>query len=923
MYLKINKKLFLSTILIFLLIHFAKAGPGNIAILAKATASSYTSQDFNPSKINDGILHILDKGEWVSKSQVNFWGYIEYPWIQLDWNSPKNINKIVLFDRPNEQSHLAGGNLIFSDGSKIKVTEIPNDGSPMVIKFPSKKVDWIRFEVQDGNGTNLGLSEIEVYPSPIDYKDYISWVDPYIETTRGRYFFCVTGSQPFGMISASPLTRNKNQFGGGYNYNSTEILGFPQVHGWMLSGLTLMPTTGNIDPSKGEQNWKSKFSHKDEIIQPGYHRIFLKDHNILVEQTASDRVSFYRMTFTKDAPSDILLNLGGYVATSTMTGASVTKISNTEIEGSINTVGRLWGGPDNVKIFFVMQFSKPFESLDGWVDSDKYLDIDKLKGKEGSTPKNKGQSYHDAPTTGIAAHYTVKAGDQIDVKFSISYTSIKNARNNLKTDCNHWDFNKLKLESQKEWNQWLGKIDVQGGSDKQKIKFYTDIWHTLLGRHKIDDESGDYPDYMTGERNGSQTLNAKLKVRSLPKNSDKTVKFHMYNSDAFWLTQWNLNILWGLAWPEVLDEMSASLVQYADNGKLLPRGPNVGGYSYIMTGCPATPLIVSTFTKGLLTKVNAEHAYDVMKINHIPGGMLEANSQYINNGYFVKGWGSAGRSLEAAFQDWSLAQMAQSLGKIKDTKYFLKRSKGWRNLYNKEQQLIFPKDEDGNWLHNDPLSGEGWVEANSWQATWSVSHDIGGLSKLMGGMDILGKKLNYAFEQAESTDFVYGYGNGYISYANQPGCSNAHVFNHVKQPWLSQYWVRKVNEQAYGAITPDAGYGGHDEDQGQMGATSALMSLGLFSLRGTSSIDPVYELTSPVFEEITISLDNNYYKGEKFRIKTFNNSDKNIYIQKVTLNGIEMNKFWFYHSEFSKGGNLEIWLGPEPNKKWGIESLPQ
>ncbi len=540
-----------------------------------------------------------------------------------------------------------------------------------------------------------------------------------------------------------------------------------------------------------------------------------------------------------------------------------------------------------------------------------------MEGDSQSVPKNEGQSYRDAETAGAAANFNVRQGDKIQMKIAISYTSIENAKNNLVKECSDWDFDRVKESSKMEWNEWLGKIQVKGGTDAQRIKFYTDLWHVLLGRHKIDDYNGEYPDYTQGERKGSQTINAKLKVRTIPKNKDGKLKFHMYNSDAFWLTQWNLNILWGLAWPEVLDDFSASLVQYADNGKLLPRGPNAGGYSYIMTGCPATPLIVSAYTKGILTKVDANHAFDVMKWNHMPGGMLEANQQYINNGYFVGGWGSAGRTLEACFQDWSLGQMAMGLKKKDDAKYFLERSTGWKKLFNQQQKLIFPKDEKGNWLHSDPLSGEGWVEANSWQATWSVSHDISGLSKLMGGNDTLCKKLNFAFEQAEPTDFVFGYGDGYISYANQPGCSNAHVFNYAGKPWLTQYWVRKVNEQAYGGITPDKGYGGHDEDQGQMGGVSALMSMGLFSLRGTASIDPVYDITSPVFDEVVISLDSKYYPGGKFVIKTHNNSKDNMYIQKATLNGKVLNQFWFNHSDFAKGGILELWQGPMPNKEWG------
>ncbi len=918
-------KLIQKTVVVVLLlwgnISYTFSGPDNIATQAKVTASSFIGPGFEPSKATDGHISILNKNEWVSNSEITYWGQINYPWIQLTWNTTKFIDKVILYDRPNEESHIAGGVLHFSDGSKIDVLQIPNDGTGKVISFSSKSVKWIRFEVTDGDGIGLGFSEIEVYPSPMDYPDYISWVDPYIETTRGRYFFFVTGSRPFGMISSAPLTRNKNQYGGGYNYNSMEILGFPQIHGWMLSGLTLMPTTGNVDPTKGEQHWKSKFSHNGEIVQPGYHRLYLNDYNIWVEQTVTDRVSMYRISFTKDAQANLLLNLGGYLATSTMTNAQVNRINNTELEGSFTSTGRLWGGPEKVKIFFVAHFDRPFEKLNGWSDTTMHYNISRLKGPSESIPqRKKGWSYHDAPTAGISAIYNVKAGDQVHVKFSISYTSIENARNNLKKECDHWEFDKVKKSTKDEWNEWLGRIDVKGGSTAQKIKFYTDIWHALLGRHKIDDYSGDYPDYTEGEKVGSHTRNAKLKIRTLPKISTGKPKFHMYNSDALWLTQWNLNILWGLAWPEMLDEFSASLVQYADNGKLLPRGPCAGGYSYIMTTCPATNLLVSTYQKGLMTKTDVIHAYETMKRNHMPGGMMGIDTTYIEKGYQS---GNAGITLEAAFQDWALSQMSKDEKMKKDARYFLKRSNGWKALFNADQNLIFPKDDKGRWLHNNPLNGQGWVEANSWQATWSVSHDINGLANLMGGTDSLCSKLNYAFEQAASQDFVFGYSNGYISYANQPGCSNAHVFNYAGKPWLSQYWVRRVNQQAYGAITPDKGYGGHDEDQGQMGGVSALMSIGLFSLRGTAASDPVYDITSPVFDEITLNLDPMYYSGNKFVIRTYNNSDKNYYIQKAKFNGKLLDHFWFKHDDFAAGGILELWLGPTPNKNWGTGKLPK
>jgi predicted alpha-1,2-mannosidase len=401
-------------------------------------------------------------------------------------------------------------------------------------------------------------------------------------------------------------------------------------------------------------------------------------------------------------------------------------------------------------------------------------------------------------------------------------------------------------------------------------------------------------------------------MRTLPKNPDGSPRFHLYNSDAFWLTQWNLNILWGLAWPEVLDDFAACLVQYAENGGQLPRGPVAGGYSYIMTGCPATPLIVSAYQKKMLTKTTSEQAFKAMVISHKPGGMLGGKKEiqfYIDNGYYP---GNAGISLEAAFQDWALSQMAARMGKKKEAAYYLKRSQGWTKLYRPDQQLIFPKDEKGNWLHDDPLSGNGWVEANAWQGTFEVSHDIPRLAQLMGGNDALCAKLNHAFEQSEKDDFVFGYSGGHVSYANQPGCSNAHVFNYAGKPWLSQYWVRKVNAQAYGAVTPDAGYGGHDEDQGQMGGVSALMSLGLFSLQGTCSQMPVYEITSPVFDEITIQLNPAYSNGKEFKIKVHNNSEANCYIQKAMFNNNPLHQLQFTHDDYARGGLLEIWLGSEP-----------
>ncbi|WEK34230.1 MAG: GH92 family glycosyl hydrolase [Candidatus Pseudobacter hemicellulosilyticus] len=877
------------------------AGPGNIAPQATVTASTELNSRYAAANVIDGIIGIPGKGEWACEGVTTDWGYIRFPWIQLQWATPQVINRVVLYDRPNLQDNIAGGRLEFSDGSILYVNELPKDGLGKSICFPDKTVSWVKWVTTDGTGSDLGFSEIEVFASPVQANDPVAWVDPYIETNRGRYFFFITGNRPFGMVGAAPHTRSKNQNGGGYNYNEKEILGFGQIHCWMLSGLEIMPAAPAVDPRQGEAGWKSRFSHDDEIVQPGYQRVYLQDARSWVELTSTDRVSFYRFTWTQDMRARILANVGGYLVEASMTNAEVQQTSDHSFEGSFSTVNRYWGGPKDVKVFFAMEFDKAFDQLDGWKGSQL---LEKISGVKGDS-------------AGLSPAFNVKAGDQVQLKIGISYTSVANARRNLETECPGWDFNQVKNESQAIWNQWLGKMEVKGGSTAQKIKFYTDLWHVLLGRHKINDVSGDYPDRTTGKRDGNFT-DADFKIKTVPKNPDGSLRFHMYNSDAWWLSQWNLNVLWGLGWPEMQDELSASMLEYARNGYLLPRGPSGGGYSYIMTSCPAVNLVVSTYMKGLLSKADPQQAFTIVKQNLLPGGMLGSAADinfYTKNGWWPE---NAGITIEAGFQDWGAAQMALKLGKKKDYQFFSKRAQGWKHCFNTEHKLLFPKDRNGNFMHSDPLSGAGWVEANAWQGTWGVSHAIPELAQLMGGNDSFCTKLNYAFEKAAPTDFVYEYSGGYVSYANQPGCSNAHVFSYAGKPWLTQYWVRRVQEQAYGGTTPDLGYGGHDEDQGQMGAVSALMSIGLFNIKGNESVSPEYEITSPVFDEITIHLDNRYYKGNTFVIRTYNNSKTNCYIQSAKLNGQPLNDFRFSHQTFTNGGTLELWMGSEPNKQWGL-----
>ena len=570
-----------------------------------------------PMAVADGVKQVKDAGEWISASGNTWWGQIKYPQLELQWESPQRVNKVVLYDRPTPHEHMAACVLKFSDGSEVHVSAVPNDGSPKTVIFEPRTVTGMTLVVLDGIGRHIGLSELEIFDdknAKLDaapeetYSDLVSYVDPTIETGRGRWFFCTPGSRPFGMVSASAYTRNKNQGGGGYNYNSTDILGFAQIHAWIMSGINLMPTTGNVDPNKGEQWWKSKFSHETETIEPGYHKLFLNRYKTQVEYTCTDRVAFYRLKYQKAARANLLLSLGSFLGSVSCVDGQAKKVDDQRIEGSVGMTDRFWGGPKLSHAYFVLELDRPFERIDGWKGAkEKLTDISEFSNPvtEARLAQDKKKYlFKNVPEeqAGVALIYEVEAGEEVQVKIGISYTSIENARKNLEAECNHWDFDKVRDDARQEWNQWLGKITVKGGALKTRVKFYTDLWHTLLGRHKIDDVSGDYPCFMGEPR----TL-------TVPKDAAGKPRFHMYNSDALWLTMWNQNILWGLGWPEMLDEFSACLVEYAEAGGVLPRGPSAGGYTWIMKGCPATSLITATWQKDLLTKVGEEKAYQAMK----------------------------------------------------------------------------------------------------------------------------------------------------------------------------------------------------------------------------------------------------------------------------------------------------------------------
>ena len=753
-------------------------------------------------------------------------------------------------------------------------------------------------------------------------KNYVDLVNPFVDSHRSRWFFFSSACRPFGMVSLSPDTDTEHSWGSGYLYDSKQIRCFSHVHNWQMSGVAVMPTVGEFKGHLGMNAYQSAFTHDGEIAKPGYHKVKLTDYDITAELTSTMRVGFHCYTFPKSDASYILFDTGAFLAHGPTAYSEVWKVSDKEIAGweMMERTGRR---PKDTPVYFYAQLSKPMDKVVSW--------------REGRIESNSNPERISGKNAGMAVRFKTEKDEKVMLKVAISYVSVEQARKNMLTELSGWDFEQVKQSSFSEWNDWLGRIEVEGGSREQQIKLYTDLWHALLGRHVVSDADGHYMD-MTSDF---------PRIRQIPLGEDGKPLYNHHNFDAWWGSHWSLNILWSMAYPEVMDNFCNTMIDMYQNGGLIPRGPSGGNYTYVMIGDPAVSFFASAYNKGI-RNYDAELAYEGLRKNAFVGGIRDhagyehSKTAYSGGMKYYEEWGyvpdgrkdvegmhttGASMTLEYAYQDWCLAQMAKTMGKLQDYEFFMKRSKNYRNLWNPESGYMQPRGEDGNWLpYFDPLElteKGGFCESNSAIYSHYVPHDMTGLIELYGGADQYVKRLNANFEKSESYGFFRSNktkeGN-WTDYGNQPGTGMAHLFSYAGAPWLTQKWVRKV-KAAYCDVTPYGGYR-DDEDQGQMGALGVLMAIGLFEVDGGCAEKPFYEITSPLFDKVTIHLDNRYYSGKTFQIITKGNSTDNMYIQNASLNGKKWNKCWFYHEDFIKGGTLELKLGAKPNKKWGVEELP-
>ena len=756
--------------------------------------------------------------------------------------------------------------------------------------------------------------------NPVDY------VRPQIDTVNSRWFYFSSACRPFGMVNLSPDTDVTGSWGSGYLYDQPYIRCFSHIHGWQISGVPVMPGVGAVKAHLGFETNRATFSHSDEIVKPGYHKVVLNDRNIQAELTSTCRVGFHRYRFPASSSSHIAFSLNENLAHGSMSASHMTRLDAQRFEGYV-VMAPTDRRKKPFKVYFAVNLNKPVSNFMAW--------------------ENKTIVEPTATETGKPGYYLEFATSQDEsvlMKVALSYVSETAAWNNMAAELNHWDFEQVVQDSTDDWNQWLSRIEIEGGTQNQQIKFYTDLWHSLLGRRIISDVDGYYPD-----NTGSSTVIRRVRV-----DQNDTPVYPHYNSDAFWGAHWSLQALWSLAYPEVMDGFCNTLVDMYKNGGLVPRGPSGGNYTYVMIGDQAAPFIACAYAKGI-RNWDIEKAYEGLRKNAFLGGIrdhagYEATANpagggmkyYLERNYIpLNSDGSGGhregaaQTLEYAYQDWCISQFAKGIGLADDEKLFLKRSANYKNIFDPfagrlldaslgfdaDSGWIRPRNLDGTWYDNfyPVVSGtsnaRGFVESNSAIYTWFVPQDIPGLVKLMGGPEKAIHKLHRQFELSAPNKYISphgGHGSNWLDYENQPGTHMAHIFNYLGAPWLSQYWVRRVKDEAFGGITPYGGYNG-DEDQGQMGALGVLMAIGLFDIQGGAAYRPSYEITSPLFNEVTIHLNQDYYPGNEFRIICDIQGTDNIFIQNAALNGKSWSDFKVSHAAIAAGGTLELQLGQFPS----------
>lgn len=710
--------------------------------------------------------------------------------------------------------------------------------------------------------------------------DYTALVNPLIGTdfTGNTY----PGAQaPFGMVQLSP----DNGLPGwdrisGYFYPDSTIAGFSHTH---LSGtgagdlydISFMPVTLPYNEAEQPLGIHSKFSHADEEASAGYYRVLLKDYNINVELTATERCGIQRYTFPK-GESVVFLNLKKAMNWDFTCDSRIEVVDSCTIQGYRFSEG--WARDQHV--YFRTRFSRPFTSVE--MDTTATT----LKGKRIGTAYIARFNFDNAE------------GEQLVLTTALSGTSMEGAARNMAAEAPHNDFDKYLAEAKDNWNRQLGKIEITGGDKDDRVNFYTALYHSMIAPTIYSDVDGAYygPD----------------------KQVHRTDGWVNYGTFSLWDTFRAAHPLLTYTEPERVNDMVKSFIAFYEQNGRLPVWNFWGSETDMMIGYHAVPVIVDAYLKGI-GNFDAEKALEACvktaNIDEYRGIGLYKKMGYVpynvTDEYNAENW-SLSRTLEYAYDDYCIAEMAQKMGKTQLADEFRKRSQNYRNVFNPATGFMQPLDDKGVFQPN--FSPDDYTphicESNGWHYFWSVQHDIAGLISLTGGKDRFSEKLDsmFTYIPASNEDLpLFSTGMiGQYAHGNEPSHHVIYLYNKVRQPWKAQKYAAQVMHELY--FNAPAGLCGN-EDCGQMSAWFVFSAMGFYPVNPVSG---EYEIGTPLFPEMRLHLDN----GKIFTVLAHGVSRENIYIQSVKVNGKPYDKSYITHAQIMDGATVEFEMGAQPGEIW-------
>ncbi|WP_281987389.1 GH92 family glycosyl hydrolase [Aquimarina aggregata] len=680
---------------------------------------------------------------------------------------------------------------------------------------------------------------------------------------------------PFGMVQLSPDIGIPGWDRiSGYFYQDSILTGFSHTH---LSGtgagdlydVLVMPTNSRFSKKIKENNFKpfSKYSHDQELASPGYYNVHLLDYDIKVELTATERVGMHRYTFPKDSLTAIHVDLGYAINWDDPTDTYIEKVSDSKIRGYRMSTG--WA--KDQRIYFVMEFSKPFEKYS--VFKNDSITTIPVKGKN----------------TKIILNYNTEEDEQIIVKTGLSTSSLDGAEASLLTETSDFNFDFYRKKAQSTWEKELQKIKITTSNENKKTIFYTMMYQSMLAPTLLSDAKGEY------------------------KGANDTIAiangYKRYDTFSLWDTFRAAHPLYTLLQPERVPDMIHSLLAHYNETGILPVWSMQGNETNMMIGYHAVPVIVDAYFKGV--KFNTNVAYNACKKSAMVNDRqikVYRETGYIPVDKHHENW-SVSKTMEYAYDDWCIAMFAKELGKDEDYNYFLKRSENWKNLYNEKRSWLQPKNKEGEFI--TPFIPKEYTpyfcESNAWQYYWFVPHDIEGLIKKTGGKERFSQKLDSMFSLnplPEDKLPIFSTGMiGQYAHGNEPSHHVAYLYNYINQPSKTQELTREILEKQY-KNEPNGHCG--NEDCGQMSSWYVFNALGFYPV---NPVQGIYHLSTPLFEKSEIVLS----KGKTFTCIAKNISDQNKYVKKITLNGKPLQNIYIEHKEIMKGGTLEFEMSNTPN----------